>query len=125
PDRRRAGHRGAPPHRDVERRPRPAARAGSARADMNWFSWVVWGFGATAVLTTLMAGSEGLGVTRMNIPHMLGTMVTPNRDRAKVYGAALHFLNGWAFSIFYVAAFHAAHIFTWWFGMMIGLAHSA
>jgi hypothetical protein len=92
---------------------------------MNWFSWLVWGFGATAVLTTLMAGSEGLGVTRMNMPHMLGTMFTPNRDRAKVYGAALHFLNGWAFSIFYVAAFHAAHIFTWWFGMLIGIAHSA
>lgn len=92
---------------------------------MNWFSWLVWGFAATAVLTTLMAGSEGLGITRMNMPHMLGTMFTPNRDRAKAYGAALHFANGWAFSIVYVAAFHAAHIFTWWFGMLIGLVHSA
>jgi len=92
---------------------------------MSWFSWLVWGFAATAVLTTLMEGSEGLGVTRMNIPHMLGTMFTPNRDRAKVYGAALHFANGWAFSIVYVAAFHAAHIFTWWFGMLIGLVHAA
>ena len=70
---------------------------------MNWPSWLIWGFAATAVLTTLMAGSEGIGLTRMNIPHMLGTMFTPNRDRAKVYGAALHFLNGWAFSIVYVA----------------------
>ena len=92
---------------------------------MSWFSWLVWGFAATAVLTTLMAGSEGIGVTRMNIPHMLGTMFTPNRDRAKVYGAALHFLNGWAFSIVYVAAFHAAHLFTWWFGLAIGLVHAA
>ena len=65
--------------------------------------WLVWGFAATAVLTTLMAGSEGLGLTRMNIPHMLGTMFTPNRDRAKVYGVLFHFLNGWAFSIVYVA----------------------
>jgi hypothetical protein len=90
---------------------------------MSWTSWLVWGFAATAVLTTLMAGSEGVGITRMNIPHMLGTMFTPNRDRAKVYGAALHFLNGWAFSIVYVAAFHAAHRFTWWFGMLVGLIH--
>ena len=90
---------------------------------MNWGSWLVWGFAATAVLTTLMAGSEGMGITRMNIPHMLGTMFTANRDRAKVYGAALHFLNGWAFSIVYVAGFHAAHRFTWWFGMFLGLIH--
>jgi hypothetical protein len=90
---------------------------------MNWTSWLVWGFAATAVLTTLMAGSEGVGITRMNIPHMLGTMFTANRDRAKVYGAALHFLNGWAFSIVYVAGFHAAHRFTWWFGMVLGLIH--
>ena len=90
---------------------------------MSWASWLVWGFAATAVLTTLMAGSEGVGLTRMNIPHMLGTMFTPDRDRAKVYGAALHFLNGWAFSIVYVAAFHAAHRFTWWFGMIVGLIH--
>src|SRR3954468_5016287 len=90
---------------------------------LSWQSWLLWGFAATAVLTTLMAGSEGLGITRMNIPHMLGTMFTPNRDRAKVYGAALHFLNGWAFSIVYVAGFHAAHRFTWWFGMVLGLLH--
>ena len=101
----------------------PAAGAGSERADMNWASWLLWGFAATAVLTTVMAGSEGVGLTRMNIPHMLGTMFTPNRDRAKVYGAALHFLNGWAFSIVYVAGFHAAHRFTWWFGMFLGLIH--
>jgi len=92
---------------------------------MNWASWLIWGFAATAVLTTLMAGSEGLGVTRMNIPHMLGTMFTPNRDRARVYGVVLHFLNGWAFSIVYVAAFHAAHLYTWWFGMVLGVVHSA
>jgi hypothetical protein len=90
---------------------------------MNWTSWLIWGFAATAVLTTLMAGSEGFGITRMNIPHMLGTMFTPNRDRAKVYGVGLHFLNGWVFSILYVAAFHSAHIYTWWFGMVLGLAH--
>jgi hypothetical protein len=92
---------------------------------MNWTSWLLWGFAATTVLTTLMAGSEGLGITRMNIPHMLGTMFTPNRDRAKVYGAAVHLLNGWAFSIVYVAAFHVAHLFTWWFGVLVGLVHGA
>jgi hypothetical protein len=92
---------------------------------MSWMNWLVWGFVATAVLTTLMAGSEGLGITRMNIPHMLGTMFTPNRDRAKVHGVVLHFLNGWAFSIVYIIAFHTAHIFTWWFGALLGFLHGA
>jgi hypothetical protein len=54
---------------------------------MNWSSWLLWGFVATVVLTTLLASSQGLGITRMNVPYLLlGTMVTPNRDRAKLIG---------------------------------------
>src|SRR6185436_14382197 len=126
-DRRGAGDRGAPADRAVERirAGATAARAGGERAVMSWMNWLVWGFLATAVLTTVMAGSEGFGLTRMNIPHMLGTMFTPNRDRAKVYGVVLHFLNGWAFSIVYIIAFHTAHIFTWWFGALLGFLHGA
>lgn len=90
---------------------------------MSWESWLVWGFAGTVVLTTLLAGSQGLGRTRMNLPYMSGTMFTPDRDRAKIYGIALHLVNGWIFSLIYVAAFHAADLFTWWFGATIGLVH--
>ena len=65
---------------------------------MNWNSWLLWGFVATVVLTTLLAGSQGMGMARMNVPYLLGTMVTPNRDRAKLIGVFLHFINGWLFS---------------------------
>jgi hypothetical protein len=92
---------------------------------VNWGSWLVWGFAGTVVLTTVLAGSQGLGLTRMNIPYLLGTIFTPNRDRAKVYGAALHLLNGWLFSLIYVAAFHASGVFAWWFGVAIGGVHAA
>ena len=92
---------------------------------MNVGSWLVWGFGATIVLTTLLAASQGLGITRMNLPYLLGTMVTANRDRAKVLGIAMHVLNGWAFSAIYVAAFHVWGGPTWWKGALIGLAHAA
>ena len=92
---------------------------------MNWPSWLVWGFAGTVVLTMLMAGSQGIGLTRMNIPFMLGTMITPNRDRAKVYGVGVHLVNGWIFSLVYVAAFHVTNLFTWWFGAMIGFVHGA
>jgi uncharacterized membrane protein YagU involved in acid resistance len=92
---------------------------------MNSGSWLVWGFASTVVLTTILAGSQGLGLTRMNIPYLLGTLFTANRDRAKVYGVALHLLNGWIFSLVYVATFHAAGVFRAWFGAAIGLVHGA
>jgi hypothetical protein len=87
---------------------------------MNWASWFVWGFGATIVLTSLMGLSQGIGLTRMNIPYMLGTLITPNRDRANLYGAGIHLVVGWLFSLVYVAAFHVTGLFHWWFGSAIG-----
>ena len=91
---------------------------------MNWASWLLWGFVATIVLTTLMAGSQGLGFTRMNIPYMLGTIFTPSRDRAKLIGFVLHLINGWFFSLIYVAAFHLWGGATWWRGALTGFIHA-
>ena len=92
---------------------------------MNWLGWLVWGFAATVVLTALMAGSQGLGLTRMSLPYLLGTLFTPDRDRAKVLGIGLHLLNGWAFSLVYVAAFHARGRAGAAFGALIGVVHAA
>jgi uncharacterized membrane protein YagU involved in acid resistance len=91
---------------------------------MSWGSWLLWGFAGTVVLTTLMSGSQGLGLTRMNLPYMLGTMVTSNRDRAKMIGVGIHLVNGWVFSLIYVAAFHVWGGPAWWKGAAIGLVHS-
>ncbi|HCP92110.1 MAG TPA: hypothetical protein DIT76_08720, partial [Spartobacteria bacterium] len=91
---------------------------------MNWTSWLLWGFASTVVLTSILAGSQGIGMTRMNIPYLLGTIFTPDRDRAKFIGIFLHFLNGWIFSLIYVATFHALGRSTWWFGGLIGLVQA-
>ncbi len=88
-------------------------------------SWLLWGFVATIVLTTIMAGTQGLRLTRMNLPYMLGTMFTPSRDRAKLLGFAIHLANGWLFSLLYVAAFEAWGRATGWLGAGIGLVHAA
>lgn len=90
---------------------------------MNWSSWLLWGFAATVVLTAVMSGSQGLGFTRMNLPYMLGTMFTANRDRAKVYGIAIHLVNGLVFSLVYVAAFHLTGLFHAAFGALVGAVH--
>lgn len=87
-------------------------------------SWLVWGFAATIVLTSILAGSQGLGVTRMNLPFLLGTIVTPDRDRATVLGVLLHVVNGWIFSLGYVLAFHTWGGPTWWKGAAIGVVHA-
>jgi uncharacterized membrane protein YagU involved in acid resistance len=95
---------------------------------VNTASWLLWGFAATVVLTTVMAASQGLGLTRMNIPFMLGTMFTCNRDRAQPIGVVLHLLNGWIFSLVYIAAFHAWPTDwpwpQWIVGVCIGLVHA-
>ena len=67
---------------------------------MNWSSYVLCGFVATVVLTTLLAGSQASGMTRINVPYLLGTMVTSNRDGPKLMGVFLHFINGWLFAVF-------------------------
>jgi hypothetical protein len=92
---------------------------------MNWSDWLLWGFASTIVLTTLMAASQGLRITRMNIPYMLGTVFTADRDRAKLIGFLVHLINGWLFALIYIAAFHSLGRASWWFGALIGLAHSA
>lgn len=92
---------------------------------MNWWSWLLWGFASTLVLTVMMSGSQRAGLTRMSIPYLLGTMVTPDRDRAKLWGFGIHLMNGWAFALLYIAVFHALGTVQWWLGALMGLLHAA
>lgn len=91
---------------------------------MNVGSWLLWGFVGTVVLTSALAASQGLRLTRINLPYLLGTMATPDRDRAKLIGVFVHFINGWLFSLLYVAAFAASGLHTWWFGALAGAVHA-
>jgi hypothetical protein len=90
---------------------------------MNFQGALLWGFVATIVLTTVMSVAQGLGLSRMSIPFMLGTMVTPNRDRAALIGFVLHLLNGWLFAFLYALAFESWQRASWWLGGAIGLVH--
>jgi len=92
---------------------------------VNWGSAILWGFVATVVMTTLMAATQWRGLTRMNLPFMIGTMFTPDRDRAKVIGFVVHLLNGWVFAFVYAAVFESWGRATWWLGAALGLLHAA
>jgi hypothetical protein len=91
---------------------------------MNWSSWILSGFIATLALSAMLAASQGLRLTRMNLPYLLGTVVTHDRERARIYGLFAHIVNGWLFSIFYILIFEDRHLVSWWFGLLIGLAHA-
>jgi hypothetical protein len=90
----------------------------------------VWGALAgglvgTIVLSTLMRLAQELGLTRMDIPLLLGTVFTADRARASVIGYAVHFANGLLFSLLYAAIFFAVGRAGWLFGAGLGLVHAA
>jgi uncharacterized membrane protein YagU involved in acid resistance len=92
---------------------------------MNIGNLILWGFAATVTLTTVMAASKHIGMTRMDLPFMLGTMFTANRNKATSVGFLAHVIMGWIFSFIYGAAFETSGVATWWFGLVIGFVHAA
>jgi hypothetical protein len=59
----------------------------------------------------------------MSIPYLVGTMFTPDRDRARLVGNLVHLANGWLFALLYLVLFAAWGAATWWLGAAIGLVH--
>ena len=90
---------------------------------IDWGATALWGFVATIVLTGIQSGGYGLRITRMSLPLMLGTLFSGDLDRAKLYGFALHFADGWLFSLVYVLVFEALDRATWLIGGVAGLVH--
>jgi len=84
---------------------------------------LLWGLIATVAMTTVLQGSQGLGLSRLSLPFLVGTMVTPNRDRAVVYGFFLYTLGGWIFASLYYLVFFSIGFASGWLGAVLGLLH--
>ncbi|MFP4003186.1 MAG: hypothetical protein ACLFV8_05370 [Alphaproteobacteria bacterium] len=89
----------------------------------NFVQVLVWGLLATAAMTTILQGSQGLGLSRLSLSFLIGTMFTSRRTYANVLGFLAYALGGWAFAFLYVLIFLSLGIGTWWFGLLLGLAH--
>ena len=87
---------------------------------MNLQSILLWGFAATVVLTGLTILGQSLGLTRIDMPFIIGTMFVENRDRARFVGSFVHLVNGWIFAVIYALFFENMHTATWWFGALMG-----
>jgi hypothetical protein len=92
---------------------------------MDWTGWAVFGLVATAGLTAVMMAAQLAGLTRLDLPLMLGTLVTDDPDRARVAGFLIHLGVGQGFALGYTAAFALLHRATFWLGGLFGLVHVA
>jgi uncharacterized membrane protein YagU involved in acid resistance len=92
---------------------------------VNWPSSLLAGFVGTVLITTLESGAQQLRLTRMSIPYLLGTVFTPNRDRARAIGFLIHLVNGQIIALLYAALFDALGASGMAHGALIGLVHSA
>ena len=85
---------------------------------------IVGGLAGTVVLTTILRAASELGLTRMDIPFLLGTAMTADRVRAKAVGYALHFVFGLLFALAYYAIFVVVDRSGFLLGAGIGVVHA-
>jgi hypothetical protein len=92
---------------------------------MDWAGWMLFGLVATTALTAAMIAAQMAGLTRLDLPLLLGTIVTEDPDRARVAGFFVHLGIGEAFAFGYAAGFALLDRATWWLGGLLGLLHAA
>jgi hypothetical protein len=87
---------------------------------MDWAGWAVFGLLSTALITALMIAAQLSGLSRLDLPLILGTVVTPDPDRARAAGCIIHLLVGQGFALGYTATFALLGQATWWLGALLG-----
>lgn len=92
---------------------------------MDWAGWALFGLVSTTALTAVMIAAQLAGLTRLDLPLMLGTLVTPDPDRARVAGFFIHLLAGQGFALGYAMTFAMLDRATWWLGGLLGALHVA
>jgi len=78
------------------------------------------GFVGTLVMVIITRAATEMGLTRMDLPFLLGTVVTEDRRRAKAIGYAFHLIMGLLFALVYWAFFAIIGRSSWWIGGLAG-----
>ncbi len=81
------------------------------------------GFAGTTVLTTALSGATAMGLTRMDLPFLLGTALSEDRSKARLLGFTLHLLFGLGFAVAYFAVFVTIGRSGWLLGALFGIVH--
>ncbi len=84
---------------------------------------LLWSLIGTMALTTILSGSQGLGLSRLSLPFLVGTLFTGNRRRATTFGSLFYMAGGFTFGFIYFLVM--AHIgrANWWIGALLGTLH--
>jgi hypothetical protein len=85
---------------------------------------LVGGLLGTVLLTTILRAAGELRLTRMDLPFLLGSAVTPDRVRAKLIGYGLHFVAGLVFALGYWTVFAVTGHSGVVLGALLGLVHA-
>ncbi len=90
-----------------------------------WHHWdriLLWGGLATVVMTTVLEGAQLVGLSRLSLPFLFGTVVTGNRRKAEFYGYILYMAGAWLFAIVYALLLESLWP-AWWIGLVAGTVH--
>lgn len=90
---------------------------------MDWAGWALFGLLATTGLTAVMIAAQLGGLSRLDLPLILGTVVTQDPDRARVAGFGIHLVVGQCFALGYAGCFVLLDSATWWIGGLLGALH--
>jgi uncharacterized membrane protein YagU involved in acid resistance len=91
---------------------------------VQWSAVVISGLVGTAVLTVLMAMAPAMGMPRMDMMRMLGSMFLPEGAAAVMLGGFMHFVIGVVFAAVYVLLWRSgvgAPTLGW--GFVFGVVH--
>ncbi|MGH2383394.1 MAG: hypothetical protein ACRDG7_19555, partial [Candidatus Limnocylindria bacterium] len=95
--------------------------------EFNWWEGLVAGVLATVAMPALMQMGAAMGMTRMNMALMLGSMFRRDPESARSVGMTLHFMNGLAFGVLYALVWRAIDpadlADAWWIGLIFGAVH--
>ena len=90
---------------------------------MSVWAAMIGGLAGTLLLTSALRAASELRLTRIDLPFLLGTAVTSDRQRAKLIGYLLHFVAGLMFSLAYFVGFVALGRSGWLLGVGFGVLH--
>jgi hypothetical protein len=73
----------------------------------------------------VLIAAQMAGLTRLDLPLVLGTTVTEDPDKARVAGFFMHLIAGQGFALGYASIFALVGEARWWLGALLGGLHVA
>jgi hypothetical protein len=88
-----------------------------------FWNMMIWGLAGTLAMTTILQGAQGMGLSRLSLPFLAGTLFVSDRRWAVIVGFIFYVVGGWIFAFLYFVLFASLGLYTWWFGATVGVLH--